>query len=103
MKLMFVSDKPLNECNPELVEKLLHTTSYSDVCDVEEEIDVSYEEIVDTMFAIVREKRVKNHILNEKAMNDWLYDYFMEHILGDIEREFGEGINKKRFQKKSST
>ena len=100
MKIMFVSDKPLNECNPELVEKLLHTTSYSDVCEVEEEFDVSYEEIVDTMFAIVREKRMKNRSLNDKAMTDWLNGIFIDDILEDLEHEFGEGINKKRFQKK---
>lgn len=101
MKLMFVSDKPLNECNPELVEKLLHTTSYSDVRHVEAEFDFDEEEIVDTMFAIVREKSIKNYYLNEKALNGWLYDNFIDHILGDLECEFG-CINKKKFLKKRS-
>ena len=34
MKIMFVTEKSLNECNPELVEKLLNTTSFYDVCEV---------------------------------------------------------------------
>ena len=100
MKIMFVSEKTLSECNPELVEKLLNTTSFYDVCDVESEYDVSYEELVDTMFAIVKEKRIKNQFLNDKAMTQWLHEYFIDHIFEDLEVEFGEDINKKRFQKK---
>ena len=100
MKIMFVSEKSLNECNPELVEKLLHTTSFYEVFDVEEEFDVSYEEIVDTMFAIVKEKHIKNRFLNDKAMTDWLSEYFIDHIFEDLEHEFGEDIKKKRYQKK---
>ena len=67
MKIMFVSEKSLDECNPELVEKLLNTNSFSDVCNVDYEFDYDYEELVDTMFAITREKRIKNRILNDKA------------------------------------
>ena len=103
MKIMFVTEKSLNECNPELVEKLLNTTSFYDVCEVEEEFcNVGYDEFVDTMFAIVKEKRIKNSFLNDKAMTGWLREYFRDHIFEDLENEFGEGINKKRFQKKRS-
>ena len=100
---MFASEKTLSECNPELVEKLLNTTSFYDVCDVEYEYDVGYEELVDTMFAIVKEKRIKNRFLNDKAMTDWLNEYFIDHVFEDLENEFGEGINKKRFQRKRSS
>lgn len=100
MKIMFVSDKSLSECNPKLVDKLLNTNSFYDVCDVENEFDCGYEEIVDTMFAIVREKRIKNCYLNDKAMTEWLDEYFLDKIYEDLLKEFGEGINKKRFQSK---
>ena len=100
MKIMFVSEKTLDECNPELVEKLLNTTSFYEVGNLEMENGGDYEEVVDTMFAIVKEKRIKNRYLNDKAMTEWLNEYFMDKILEDIKWEFGEGINKKRFQKK---
>lgn len=102
MKITFVSEKSLNECNPDLVEKLLNTTSFNEVGDVEMEYEGDYKEVIDTMFAIVREKRIKNCYLNDKAITEWLNEYFIDNIIEDLEREFGEEINKKRFQKKHS-
>ena len=100
MKIMFVSEKTLDECNPELVQKLLYSNSFSDVSDAYDEFGCDYEELVDTMFAITREKRIKNRFLNDKAVTDWLEECFIDDILDYLEQEFGEGINKKRFQKK---
>ena len=101
MKIMFVSEKSLSECNPELVEKLLNATSIEDVIELEEECEGKYEEIVDTMFAIVKEKRIKNYSLNDKAVTEWLNKCFLGYILDDLELEFAEAISKKRLQKKN--
>ncbi len=46
------------------------------------------------------EQKDKNRFLNDKAVTNWLEECFIDDILDYLEREFGEGINKKRFQNK---
>ena len=92
MKITFTVDVNINDCDPELIRKLLNATTIDDVYELEEEYDMN--EVADAIFAIADEKGICNKNLTEERITDWLWQEYYDHCHEYVIDAFIETTNE---------
>lgn len=78
MKISFITEKSLNECNPELINKLNNVSSYDELSELEESFGQN--EVVDAIFAIAAEESSTDKTLSDDTITDFLWEEYYEHL-----------------------
>ena len=94
MKITFTIDTNINECDPELIRKLLNATTSDEVHELEEEYCLN--EVADAIFALADEKGIYNKNLIEERITDWLWDEYYEHCQEYVIDAFVQANNEEK-------
>ena len=97
-KISFTTEKEIDNCNPELVNKMRNVSTREDLDNLIDEYDRN--EVEDAMFAIVAEEGTGADTVWEEAITDLLWDEYYDHIYEDVcsaflNRKIEHGDNSK--------